>query len=125
MRWPDIDVIERATHKPSTQEPAAPAPVALRAPSTPDLDLTFAAIARQRRSAMGFDGRTRITDASLFTMLECLLVRGDAPPWNALPPPVLVHPALMVHRVDGLEPGLLPIRARPGGPARPETIDAR
>ena len=36
-------------------------------------------------------------------MLEGLLVRGDAPPWNALPAPVLVYPALMVHRVDGLE----------------------
>jgi hypothetical protein len=39
-------------------------------------------------------------------MLESLMLRLDAPPWNASPHPVLVHPALMVHRVDGLEPGL-------------------
>jgi SagB-type dehydrogenase family enzyme len=106
VRWPDIDLIQRATHKPRTQEPVAPAPVALPSPSAPDMELTFAAIARQRRSALGFDGRTSITDESFFRMLECLLVRGDVPPWNALPTPVLVHPAIMVHRVDGMEPGL-------------------
>jgi SagB-type dehydrogenase family enzyme len=106
VRWPDIDLIHRVTHKPPTREPAAPEPVALPLPSAPALDLTFAEIARQRRSAMSFDGRTHIADASFFTMLECLLVRGNAPPWNALPPSVLVHPALMVHRVAGLEPGL-------------------
>ena len=32
VRWPDIDLIQRATHKPLTQEPAAPAPVALPPP---------------------------------------------------------------------------------------------
>jgi SagB-type dehydrogenase family enzyme len=78
VRWPDIDSIQRATHKPATQEPPAPVPVTLPPPSAPDLDLTFAKIARQRRSALGFDGRTRITDASFFTMLECLLVRRRA-----------------------------------------------
>jgi len=106
VRWPDIDSIHRITHKPLTQEPAAPAPLALPPPGTPALDLSFAEIARQRRSAVDFDGVTRITAAALFAMLECLMPRRDAPPWNALPRPVLVHPALMVHRVDGLESGL-------------------
>jgi hypothetical protein len=68
--------------------------------------LTFAEIARQRRSAVDFDGTTRIPAVAFFAMLECLMMRRDAPPWNALPHPALVHPALMVHRVDGLEPGL-------------------
>lgn len=66
----------------------------------------LAEIARRRRSAVDFDGTTGIAAVALFAMLACLMVRRDAPPWNALPRPVLVHPALMVHRVDGLDPGL-------------------
>ncbi len=106
VRWPDIDAIHRITHKSLTPEAAATALVTLPPSAPPALDLSFAEIARQRRSAVDFDGTTRIHAAALFAMLECLMVRGDAPPWNALPDPILVHPALMVHRVDGLEPGL-------------------
>ncbi len=106
VRWPDIDLIHRVTRKPPTPEPPVRGSVVLPPPSAPDLDLTFAGLARQRRSAVDFDGRTRITAASLFTMLECLLVHAAAPPWNAWPAPALVHPALMVHRVDGLDAGL-------------------
>ena len=104
--WPDIDSIHRITHKSLTQELAAPAPVARPPPVAPALDLSFTEIARRRRSAVGFDGTTRISAEALFNMLECLMPRRDAPPWNALPHSALVHPALMVHRVDGLEPGL-------------------
>jgi hypothetical protein len=75
-------------------------------PADPVLDLTFARIARQRRSAVDFDGSTYIGRGTFFAMLECLLVRRDAPPWNAFASPIRVHPALMVHRVHGLEPGL-------------------
>ncbi|CAG2137616.1 hypothetical protein LMG31506_01869 [Cupriavidus yeoncheonensis] len=38
--------------------------------------------------------------------MESLLASRDTPPWNALTSPAAVHPALFVHRVDGLEPGL-------------------
>ncbi|MEO8741042.1 MAG: hypothetical protein ABI537_15240 [Casimicrobiaceae bacterium] len=106
MLWPDIDSIHRATHKPSTPERPAPVPLPLPSPVAPTLDLSFAGIARQRRSALDFDGATRITAASFFAIFECLLPRRDTAPWNALPSAVLVHPALMVHRVDGLEAGL-------------------
>jgi SagB-type dehydrogenase family enzyme len=106
VRWPGIDSIHRITHKTLTQEPAVPAPVSLPRPAAPTLDLSFAEIARQRRSAVDFDVTTRIPAVALFAMLECLMARRDAPPWNALQGSVLVHPALMVHRVDGLEPGL-------------------
>ena len=106
VRWPGVDSIHRITHKTLTQEPAAPAPVSLPRPAAPTLDLSFAEIARQRRSAVDFDATTRIPAVALFAMLECLMARRDAPPWNALQDSVLVHPALMVHRVDGLEPGL-------------------
>jgi nitroreductase len=106
VRWPDSDSVHLATRKPSTPERPAVEPLPLPPPVAPALDLSFSGIARQRRSAVDFDGATRITAAAFFAMLECLLVRHDTPPWNALPSVVLVHPALMVHRVDGLAPGL-------------------
>src|SRR4029453_9042599 len=113
-RWPDIDSIHRATHKSRTCEPTSLSPEPHLWSATPALDLSFSRIARQRRSATSFDGTTRITSAAFFTMLACLLVRRDTPPWNALVSPVAVHPALMVHRVDGLEPGLYVLVRNPG-----------
>jgi SagB-type dehydrogenase family enzyme len=106
--WPDIDSIHRATHKPDTPEQPLPETQSLSPPppADPALDLSIAEIARQRRSAVDFDGMTRISAAAFFAMLECLLPRSDTPPWNALPTPVRVHPALMVHRVGDLDAGL-------------------
>jgi SagB-type dehydrogenase family enzyme len=114
VTWPDIDSIHRATYKVCTCEPASrhlePRPL----PAMPALDLSFARIARQRRSAVNFDGTTRITDLAFFSMLACLLARSDTPPWNALTSPAEVHPVLLVHRVDGLEPGLYVLVRDPG-----------
>ena len=106
--WPDIDSIHLATHKPSTLERSMPGPPGplLPSPVAPVLDLSFARIARQRRSAVNFDGATHITATAFFAMLECLLARRDTPPWNVLQSSALVHPALMVHRAEGVEPGL-------------------
>jgi SagB-type dehydrogenase family enzyme len=106
VRWPDIDSLHRATHKPHTREPASRSLRVYPSPATPALDLSFAGIARQRRSAVNFDGKTHISDAAFFGMLACLLPRRDAPPWNVLTSAATVHAALLVHRVDGLEPGL-------------------
>jgi hypothetical protein len=106
MRWPDIDSIHRATRKLATSEPAAHHPAPLPLPRGPVLDPTFATIARQRRSAVDFDGETHIGDESFFAMLDALMVRANTPPWNTLATPPQVHAALMVHRVSGLDPGL-------------------
>jgi SagB-type dehydrogenase family enzyme len=106
MRWPDIDSIHRATRKLATSEPAAYRPAPLPLPRGPVLDPTFATIARQRRSAVDFDGETHIGDESFFAMLDALMVRSNTPPWNTLATPPQVHAALMVHRVSGLDPGL-------------------
>jgi SagB-type dehydrogenase family enzyme len=106
VTWPDIDSIHRATHKTRTREPSSPDPQQRPSPDTPARDLSFAAIARQRRSAVNFDGTTFITKPAFFSTLACLLARRDTPPWNAVTSPAAVHAALLVHRVDGLEPGL-------------------
>lgn len=104
--WSDIDSIHIATNKSRSPESRATALEPRPPPTAPLLDLGFAQVARQRRSAVEFDGETSITSTSFFSMLACLLKRPDAPPWNALVSPAAVHPALFVHRVDGLEPGL-------------------
>ena len=106
VRWPDIDSIRLATIKPRTRELSATSAERRPLPAAPALDLSFAQVARQRRSAVDFDGTTSITSAAFFAMLECLMTRSDTPPWNALVSPAAVHPALFVHRVEGLEAGL-------------------
>jgi len=104
--WHDIDSIHRATRKPATFDTEAYHAAPLPPPSGPVLDPTFATLARQRRSAVEFDGETHIRDESFFAMLDALMVRTNTPPWNALAAPPQVHVALMVHRVAGLESGL-------------------
>jgi SagB-type dehydrogenase family enzyme len=106
VSWPDIDAIDRATRKPETSEAPAAEPPPLPGPAEPALDLPFAALARQRRSAVDFDGETRIDAAAFFAMLDALLARPNSPPWLALAAPPRVHLALAVHRVTDLEPGL-------------------
>jgi hypothetical protein len=101
VRWPDIDSIRLATIKPRTRELSAASAERRPLPAAPALDLSFAQVARQRRSAVDFDGTTSITSAAFFAMLECLMTRSDTPPWNALVSPAAVHPALLVHRVEG------------------------
>ena len=119
--WPDIDAIHRETVKPATGEigsrpiaaaaaagmtGGAPAAATNAAGMTSGSHLRFADIARQRRSAVDFDGTTSIAATAFFAMLECLMPRAGTPPWNAMPSPAQVHPVFLVHRVDGLEPGL-------------------
>ncbi len=103
--WPDIDRVHGATMKPRTEEPPAPSrPRA--APSSAAHDPSFATLARQRRSAVDFDATTRLSASAFVAMLECLMPRADAPPWNAVPWTARVHPVLFVHRVDDFVPGL-------------------
>lgn len=63
-------------------------------------------IITQRRSAVAFDGTTTISANTFFVMLDRTLPRFAVPPWTAIGPPVWMHLALFVHRVDGLIPGL-------------------
>jgi SagB-type dehydrogenase family enzyme len=106
VTWPDIDSIHRGTEKPATSDAAGYSAARPPPPADPVVDLAFATLARQRRSAVDFDGETHVSDKSFFAMLDVLMVRANAPPWMALASVPLVHAALMVHRVSGLEPGL-------------------
>jgi hypothetical protein len=112
IHWDIIDDAAQATTKPSTLEPPA-----LAYPNLPPLAgasrQTAAALIRARRSAVSFDGKTSISSATLYAMLDHLLHRPGVPPWDAIPWPPHIHPILFVHRVRGLSPGLYALERSP------------
>ncbi|MCI0427051.1 MAG: SagB/ThcOx family dehydrogenase [Nitrospiraceae bacterium] len=69
-------------------------------------------IIRRRRSAVSFDGKTSISAATFFRMMQLVMPRSDRPqlerpmPWDVWPYEPAIHLMLFVHRVDGLKPGL-------------------
>jgi SagB-type dehydrogenase family enzyme len=69
-------------------------------------------IIRQRRSAVAFDGKTSISAATFFRMMQLVMPGVEHPqlarpmPWDVWPYDPAIHLMLFVHRVDGLTPGL-------------------
>ncbi|KIO49226.1 nitroreductase [Nitrosospira sp. NpAV] len=111
--WPDIDSIHHATYKPHTLYPremhelAQTYPARIPPHASSAAGMSFSRIARQRRSAISFDGITHIPAPTFFSMLECLIADHSAPPWNSLgSSQTMVHPVFLVHRITGLKPGL-------------------
>ena len=106
VEWPLIERVAAATKKPATNQaydsprPTGPSPVGGSAP-TPFRQIIF-----QRRSAVALDGRTRITRDDFYRILVNTLARPNQFPFNTLPWTPLIHLALFVHRVDGIDPGL-------------------
>ncbi|MEK7350755.1 MAG: SagB/ThcOx family dehydrogenase [Nitrospirota bacterium] len=80
-------------------------------PLTPHA-LSAGQIIRQRRSAVSFDGKTSISSATFFRMMERVMPRADRPqldrpmPWDVWPYDPAIHLLIFVHRVDGLTAGL-------------------
>jgi len=115
VHWDIIDQAAVASWKLVADEPSVPRPSPQLAPHP--LPLTPHApsagqIIRQRRSAVAFDGKTSISAATFFRMLERVMPRAERPqlerpmPWDAWPSDPAIHLMLFVHRVDGLTPGL-------------------
>ena len=107
LEWADIGKVHELTLKPELDSEPQSAPETLDeiAPQA-NCGLPAAQIIRQRRSAVSFDGTTRIAADAFFAMLDATLPRESAAPWAAWPWPPAVHLTIMVHRVDGLDPGL-------------------
>lgn len=59
----------------------------------------------QRRSAQAFDGKS-VMPAAVFRRILSALLPGGSPVWRMWDRPPRVHPILLVHRVEGLAPGL-------------------
>jgi SagB-type dehydrogenase family enzyme len=111
VAWPVLDDVADATRKPATATTGGVAVDSLGLPAPPPpvaaaRRVAAATLIRQRRSALGLDGRTSISSATFFAMLDRLLARPGVPPWDVLPWAARVHLGVFVHRVEGLAPGL-------------------
>jgi nitroreductase len=105
VHWEVIDNVADATWK-TAGEPlivpdVAPLPLPRPTAATP-----AASLIRQRRSCLALDGRTGLDADRFYRMLDRLLPRPGAPPWDLLPWRPHLHAAIFVHRVAGLPPGL-------------------
>lgn len=115
VHWDAIDAVAEASWKLSQEQPvlSRPLPAANDASRvTHDAGPPAGQIIRQRRSAVSFDGRTSISSAVFFRMLQRAVPGAERPqlerpvPWDLWPHAPAIHLMIFVHRVEGLTPGL-------------------
>jgi len=100
-----LETDERSVSLPSPQVTPHPLPLTPHAPSSGH-------IIRRRRSAVAFDGKTSISAATFFHMMQRVMPWAEHPqlqrpmPWDAWPYDPVIHLLIFVHRVEGLTPGL-------------------
>jgi SagB-type dehydrogenase family enzyme len=112
--WAAIEEAVRAAERRGADAP--PAGAAPSSPgSFPDRGLAARALVRRRRSATAFAPDATMTAPELLRMLERTRPEGAPPALAAFPWPTSVHLALLVHRVDGLPPGLYVLPRSPAG----------
>lgn len=118
FQWPVIDEVSEASRG-VLPRGLANAPVApgRKKEAREDSTLTAPAVILKRRSAQAFDGKSVMAQDD-FQQLVASLLPGQAPAWALWPLAPRVHPVLMVHRVEGLPPGVYVLpRATAGGAA--------
>lgn len=114
LRYEAIERAEVGMRKPRGAPPATPLP-ALPRPALLNRADAIATILR-RRSAVNFDGVSRLPRPAFLALLEALLPAAGRPPCDALGAwRPRVHAVLAVHRVDDLDPGLY-LLSRGGAP---------
>jgi SagB-type dehydrogenase family enzyme len=108
VEWPVIGLAIKASERGITsREPStAHDRVAWPPPMPPVCNHSAGQLIRQRRSAVNFDGVTRLTREKFLSILDATLPRASAPPFDAWPFVPRVHLVVFVHRVIGLNPGL-------------------
>lgn len=115
VEWEIIDEVAAASWKAPCEHISVAAPTSVTSrlsPFTFHEGLLAGQIIRQRRSAVSFDGKTSISAATFFRMMERVVPRADRPqldrpmPWDVWPYEPAIHLLIFVHRVEGLTPGL-------------------
>jgi nitroreductase len=128
VHWDIIDEVAAASWKGTTEPHSVPRPRLIandvsrfgnahrpepvEGRMTNDAGPSAGQIIRQRRSAVSFDGRTSISAATFFHMLQRVMPGADRPlldrpvPWDCWPYDPAIHLMLFVHRVEDLMPGL-------------------
>jgi hypothetical protein len=117
VNWDVIGEVAEASWKVRGDKPIVRLPLSLPSPCGGEgrgegEAASAGQIIRQRRSAVAFDGKTAITSATFFRMMERVMPRAELTqlerpmPWDVWPYNPAIHLMLFVHRVDGLAPGL-------------------
>jgi SagB-type dehydrogenase family enzyme len=117
VHWDIIDEVAEASWKTKAETLRIPLRILPKSGNPHHLPFTSheplaGQIIRQRRSAVSFDGKTSISAATFFDMMQRVLPRSDRlqldrpMPWNVWPYEPAIHLLLFVHRVEGLKPGL-------------------
>lgn len=101
--WPVIEEAALATRGPL---PAVSDDIARPSPHVASSSrLAATQVILRRRSAQAFDGVSVMPNA-VFRRLLASLLPGGSPVWRLWPHAPRVHPVLLVHRVEGIKPGL-------------------
>ena len=101
-QWPVIEEVADATRG---KPPAVDVKAAVLQLHRNENDIRASQVILKRRSAQAFDGESVMPHAVFRQMLAGLLP-GGSPVWELWPHAARVHPVLLVHRVEGLAPGL-------------------
>jgi len=113
-QWPVIEEIAAATRGGLPSSPTQQINESPRVASASTLAATQVIL--QRRSAQAFDGVSVMPNA-VFRRLLASLLPGGSPVWRLWPHAARVHPVLLVHRVEGLNPGLYALPRSEAGAA--------
>ena len=115
VHWDIIDEVAEASRKLACDAHGVPLPSSSVTPHVSPLTPHGASagqIIRQRRSAVSFDGRTSISAATFFHMMQRVIPCAERAqlerpiPWDVWPYDPAIHLMIFVHRVEGLTPGL-------------------
>ena len=102
-QWAVIEEVALATRGAPPQAPVTPARSATM--QAKEGTVSASDIILRRRSAQAFDGHSIMPHAVFKRMLASLLP-GGSPVWDLWPHKPRVHPVLLVHRVEGIAPGM-------------------
>ena len=124
--WPAIDAAAEATWRadgagaPWCRSDVAPSDRAALGSASSDgpAPLSAVQLIKQRRSCLALDGTTAMAAARFYAILDRLLPRPGAPPWDVWPWPAHLHCGIFVHRVHGVPPGLYFLERNPAAHAR-------
>lgn len=115
VHWDAIDHVAEASWKTTSEQRVTAISSSTSShvsPFTAREGVSAGQIIRQRRSAVSFDGRTGISAAAFFRILQRVVPSADRPqlerpmPWDLWPHDPAIHLMIFVHRVEGLTPGL-------------------
>ncbi len=102
-KWPVIEEASAATVKTGhVAEPAYRANHPGIGAGSPE---KAAGVILHRRSAQAFDRKARMGSGAFYHLIDRLLAR-PVTPWDVWTYAPRLHPVFMLHRVDGLEPGI-------------------